>query len=296
LSRVLQEKEQSVPIVLQNPACMAGRSSLLTTKGKTGKALGPETVRRHLFTLSAVYRFAQEGELLPPGFNPVSAFSEKPARGQTEAKWLEVPDAALLLESARTMPAVETAAGEANGAEMAYPLLATLLLTGGRRAEILGLELDDVSFDRRTITIRPNAFRRLKTRTSWRVVPLAPQLTEILRAYVFGPRLERGGRLLFPSPVGGAESMLVDVRKVIDRIAVRAGWKKGELGTQVFRHTWTAARLQTLDHGAQSASTRSAASSATAPRRWCAGCTPTWAPCGIARRWWSTASSSTWKR
>ena len=34
------------------------------------------------------------------------------------------------------------------------------------------------------------------------------------------------------------------------RIAVRAGWKKGELGTRVFRHTWTAARLQTLDHGA----------------------------------------------
>jgi integrase len=180
----------------------------------------------------------------------VSAFSEKPPRGQTEAKWLEVPDAALLLESARTLPAVETAAGEAIGADFAYPLLATFLLTGGRRAEVLGLELDDVSFDRRAITIRPNGFRRLKTRTSWRVVPLAPQLAEILRAYVFGPRLERGGRLLFPSPVSGPEAMLVDVRKVIDRIAVRAGWKKGELGTRVFRHTWTAARLQTLDHGA----------------------------------------------
>ena len=44
--------------------------------------------------------------------------------------------------------------------------------------------------------------------------------------------------------------MLVDVRKLVDRIATRAGWKKSELGTRVFRHTWTAARLQTLDHGA----------------------------------------------
>ncbi len=44
--------------------------------------------------------------------------------------------------------------------------------------------------------------------------------------------------------------MLVDVRKLIDRIAVRAGWKAGELATRVFRHTFTAARLQTLDHGA----------------------------------------------
>jgi hypothetical protein len=43
-----------------------------------------------------------------------------------------------------------------------------------------------VSFDRKTITFRPNAHRRLKTGTSARVVPLWPQLEEILRAYVFG--------------------------------------------------------------------------------------------------------------
>ncbi len=73
---------------------------------------------------------------------------------------------------------------------------------------------------------------------------------EILRAYVFGPRLSRPGRLLFPSFVTDSEAMLVDVRKLIDRIAIRAGWKAGELGTRVFRHTWTAARLQTLDRGA----------------------------------------------
>jgi integrase len=222
---------------------------LLTAKGKTGKTLGPESVRRHLFTLSAVYRFAQESELIPPGFNPVGAFREKPERGHTEAKWLEVPDAALLLEAARTMP-VETPAGPAIGAELAHPLLATFLLTGGRRAEVLGLELDDVSFDRQTVTFRAHPHRRLKTRTSWRVVPLFPQLAEVLRAYVFGPRLNRGGQLLFPSFVTGTEAMLVDVRRLMDRIAVRAGWKAGELGTRVFRHTFTAARLQTLDRGA----------------------------------------------
>jgi len=115
---------------------------------------------------------------------------------------------------------------------------------------VLGLELEDLSLDRRIVTFRPNAWRRLKTRTSWRVVPMCPQLEEILRAYLFGPRLERGGRLLFPSFITGVEAMLVDVRKLIDRIAVRAGWKAGELGTRVFRHTFTAARLQTLDRGA----------------------------------------------
>jgi integrase len=44
--------------------------------------------------------------------------------------------------------------------------------------------------------------------------------------------------------------MLVDVRKLVDRVAIRAGWKAGEITTRVFRHTWTAARLQTLDRGA----------------------------------------------
>ena len=40
------------------------------------------------------------------------------------------------------------------------------------------------------------------------------------------------------------------MRKLLDRVAERAGWKAGELYTRVYRHTYTAARLQTLDHGA----------------------------------------------
>jgi hypothetical protein len=44
--------------------------------------------------------------------------------------------------------------------------------------------------------------------------------------------------------------MLTDVRKLIDRVALRAGWTAGELTTRTFRHTWCAARLQTLDRGA----------------------------------------------
>jgi integrase len=65
-----------------------------------------------------------------------------------------------------------------------FPLLATFLLTGGRRAEVLGLEISDVSFPRNTVTFRPNRFRRLKTATSARVVPVWPQLRDILTAYL----------------------------------------------------------------------------------------------------------------
>jgi integrase len=92
----------------------------------------------------------------------------------------EGPDAALFLEAARTLPPRSSELR----ADLVFPLLATFLLTGGRRAEVLGLELADVSFPRNTVTFRPNRFRRLKTATSARVVPLWPQLRDILTAYL----------------------------------------------------------------------------------------------------------------
>jgi len=44
--------------------------------------------------------------------------------------------------------------------------------------------------------------------------------------------------------------MLIDFRKLLDPVAVRAGWKPGEIRSKAFRYTNTAARLQTLDQGA----------------------------------------------
>src|SRR5262249_6747880 len=136
----------------------------------------------------------QSEEYVPPGFNPVAALLDKPKPARREAAFLEVPDAALLLEAARTFRPPQP--------QLAFPhlyeLLATLLLTGGRWSEVIGLEVDDLSFERRTVTFRPNERRaRLKSATSWRVVPLWPQLEEILRGYLFASGDAREG-LLFP--------------------------------------------------------------------------------------------------
>jgi integrase len=170
---------------------------------------------------------------------------EKPSARREEARWFEVPEASLVLEAARTHQPKRTDLA----VPFAYPLVATLLLTGGRRAEVLGLEVDDVSFDRRTVTFRPNEWRRLKTSTSFRSVRLWPQLEEILRAYVFGAG-RPPGRLLFPCYRTGKEAMLGDARKLLDAIGARVGFNAGEIGTKMFRHTYCAARLQTLDQGA----------------------------------------------
>jgi integrase len=191
---------------------------------------------------------------------------EKPIGARKEARWLEAHDAALILESARTfVPDVDHGA-----LPCIYPLLAAFLLTGGRSAEVLGLDVDDVSLQRKTITFRPNEWRRLMTGTSHRSLPLWPQIEEILRNYLMERERTGGvGRLLFPSCAvddedessedqqaesanegdKASESRIVDFRKSLDTIAKRAGWKAGEIRSKMFRHTYCAARLQTLDRG-----------------------------------------------
>lgn len=217
------------------------------TKPETpGRSLSSGTVRHALNALSNVYRRAQSEGRVAPGFNPVASLMDKPVGVKRESRWLEVPEAALLLESARTLsPAIPQL--KQLQTEIAHALLATFLLTGGRRAEVLGLEVDDISFDRQTVTFRPNTFRRLKTLRSARVVPLMPQLAEILQRYVFR---QPPTRLLFPAFVNAQEALLGDWRGTLDRIAERAGWKRGEIRSRMFRHTYCAARLQTLDGGA----------------------------------------------
>jgi len=231
---------------------------LRTLPNGRGGTLSEGSVRHYLNGLSNLYRRAQAERYVPPGFNPVSSMLDKPVGRREEARWLEVNEGALLLESARLYrPSTELRLQKRGGAISAdaypwiYPLLATFLLTGGRQSEVLGLELEDVSFRRKTVTFRPNQWRRLKTATSHRTVPLWPQLEEILRVYVL-ERERTGGMktLLFPSARGHGERLVRDIRKALDIIAQRAGWEVGEIRSKMFRHTYCAARLQTLDQGA----------------------------------------------
>ncbi len=212
----------------------------------TSSAATSGTVRHYLNALSNLYTRAQAEGFVLPGYNPVASLMDKPRAATHESRWLEVPDAALLLEAARRYRPTR---GDL-AIPFTYPLLATLLLTGGRLSEVLGLEVDDVSLDRETVTFRVNTWRRLKTEGSFRTVRLWPQLAEILRPYF--PERERMGQgtLLFPSFRTGTEGMVQDLHRVLDSVAEQAGWKAGEIRSKMFRHTYTAARLQTLDQGA----------------------------------------------
>ena len=210
------------------------------------QGFGNETIGKHLHSLSNLYRRAKAEQRVPSGYNPVADYPDKPRGTPGEARWLEVPDAALLLEAARTWrPTCSWLA-----VPFAYELIATWLLTGGRPSEVTGLEVDDVSLDRETVTFRPHAHRRLKTLTSARTVQLWPQLAEILKPYF--PRRERlgPGSLLFPSFRTGAERTLVHPHRILAAVAARIGYQRGEVTPYSLRHTYCAARLQTLDAGA----------------------------------------------
>ena len=216
---------------------------------------------------------------------------EKPSGKPAEASWLEPHDAALLLESARTYRL-----GPNNAlAGPIYPLLATMLLTGGRTSEVLGLEVDDVSFQRQTITFRPNAWRRLKTLTSHRSVRLWPQLEAILRLY-FADR-ERGGGL------GRPYSSLPPHRPQtrLSRTSVRhsARWRCGPVGTRA-RSDPRCSGTPTVPPGSRLLTAERpcrpspwARNSDTAEHRWCSGSTATWDRFAIALTWWSTVSRTT---
>ena len=218
---------------------------LATPNGRKG-TMSASSVRHHLSCFSNLYKRARAERVVPSGYDPVGDFDEKPSPARGEAKWLEIHDAALLLEAARTYrPAADK--GGWRPVPFAYELIATFLLTGGRESEVLGLEVDDVSLDRGVVTFRPSAWRRLKTATSHRSVPLWPQLREALERYLAE---HPPSRLLFPSYRTGEEAMLTDFRKLLDAVAVRAGWKAGEIRSKMFRHTYCAARLQTVDQGA----------------------------------------------
>ena len=209
----------------------------------------PGTVRHYLNSLSGLYRRAQEGLWVEPGYNPVAAMMEKPSgHWRGEAEYMEMADAALYLESARVLGGKERlmpglAGNRVRAMSGWYPIVATFLLTGGRQSEVMGLAVEDVSFDRGEIHFRPNAYRGLKTQTSIRTVPLWPQLREILQEWMYGGDTPRTSGLLFPSPSG---AVVGNLRQTLDATARLAGFEGGKLRTRPFRHTYCSARLQTV--------------------------------------------------
>jgi integrase len=203
--------------------------------GLTGP-LTDGTRAKYLHTLNSMLRRAWREERIDN--NPVDRLDpdERPSPSSEVTPFLEVGEAALILEVARR--------GAHRGRSRAqnYVRMAVHLLTGGRGSEVKGLEKADLDFVDHWIWIRPNATRRNvnKVRGTARRVPMWPQLRAILEEYLAGPHVPDGPRLFDGT----------DCRKWMDEIAADVGWEKKRVRLKVFRVTYASARIQTLDNGA----------------------------------------------
>jgi len=78
---------------------------------------------------------------------------------------------------------------------LAWALFLTLIDTGARLSEVVGLEVQDVDLQERSVKIRPNGIRGLKTKGSRRTLPLSHRVLEVLQEHRQG---KKEGDAIFP--------------------------------------------------------------------------------------------------
>jgi integrase len=217
--------------------------ALRAVPSRFGRGLSNSSIHHVLAAVRQAHDYAADEGAARMSGNPWRLLRkiDRPKRNATSADFLEVYEAAALLTAIATTRT------------RFVPLraiVATMLLTGGRRSEVFGLEVGDIDFDRDTVTIRPNRWRPLK-RGGPRTVPLFPQLRAELRAYI-AESGRIGGLLLFPGRGTGGGEQLLAGGKLYDqlrRAAKVAGIESKRVTPQALRVTYCAARLQSLDGG-----------------------------------------------
>lgn len=216
---------------------------LETIPNGRGGIISSGVQRQYLNSLSNLFVRASSERVVPPNYNPVKAMLDKPTGEPVDAVWYEVPEAALILEGCRVWEPER----DAHAVPYLYELVATYLLTGGRKKEVMALEVGDVLFKRRKVVFRRNAwYPRRKTAGAEREVKLWDQLAEILEAYLAGPNRPKG-KLLFPSPRFDTDHLLTNVDNALDAVAARLEMPEGHIRCKPFRHTFCSARLQTVE-------------------------------------------------
>jgi integrase len=125
----------------------------------------------------------------------------------------------------------------------AEAILATLLYTGGRISEVLGLTVADVNFDLKVIEFRHNTFRRLKREWHERDVELWAPLAATLRAHIARLGLKTSDPLFPGAP--GARTPVTRIDKVLARCCRRANLTAKHISPHVLRHTFATTLLRT---------------------------------------------------
>ena len=202
-----------IPLEKLSPADLDGLYTMLLQRGgraggrskapRGSRPLHPGTVRHIHRVLHVALEQARRWKMIPE--NPAKD-ATCPTQRRGTPKAFTTGEVAQLLDAA--------------GARENYVTLATLLITGARRSELLGLALDAVDLDAGTLTIKrvvlevehaPVLREVTKSDSSARTIDIPPPLVELLReqkarvlqaALIWGKGYRREPMFLFARPDG----------------------------------------------------------------------------------------------
>ncbi len=223
---------------------------LRKTKTRSGEFTSASSIHQIITGMQLVFDHAVDEGAVPPSHNPWRELrrQDRPSLPrQSRTDFLETYEAHALLLGCEDVEFTEIPL---------QPLTSAYLHTGGRKAEILGLEVDDLDFRRKLVRIVSNRWRPIKDNDE-RSIPMWPDFERDIRRH-----LETGPRSTSLVFVGhgrtGEEQMITSYHKAFQRAkwaaAARLGEALGakfltkEINPRVFRVTYCSARLQTLDN------------------------------------------------
>ena len=208
--------------VLEFRAKMQAKTVSRKRRGDDGKIhtvevkLAPRTVNLLMALLRSILRSA-----VASGHIPASP-TDRIGRGK-----LMLP-----IEKTQLAPPIENAAGvgrllgairdigEETHRPSLYPLFATLLYTGARRGEAIGVRWADVDLERRILVVRRSYDGQTKS-SKHRAVPIPTELVVILKAYRLADPWK--SELVFPNDQGKLYSRNAKLEEVLWAALKRAG-------------------------------------------------------------------------
>jgi len=166
-------------------------------EGAEERKLAARTINLVMALVRSILRFA-----VANGYIPASP-TDRIGRGKLLLpleRTKMAPPLARAEDVGRVLEAIRTIGEEAHRPVL-YGLFATLVYTGLRRGEAMGLRWSDVDLDRRLITVRRSYDGRTKSGKQ-RLVPVPAELVPILKQHRQADPWQ--GELVFPNENGGA--------------------------------------------------------------------------------------------
>lgn len=160
-------------------------------------SIGPKSVRNHVGTLSAMYRYAMHPRRRWASVNPCVAV-DLPARTETdEIRYLTTDEVHQLA----------ACAVEGEHQQLDRALYITAAMTGLRQGELIALRWQDIDWSAQRIRVRHNhvlgEFGSPKSRRSKRSVPMSPTVSGELDRWQQASRFTSDDALVFGEPHSG---------------------------------------------------------------------------------------------